>query len=63
MRGFVRARDLLLHAPLIIWEFGLGNYARCVRRAFRAHERPVTFLECISLDAMPERRWHTESCR
>ncbi len=52
MLGVIRTRHLWMHAPLIIHEFGLRCFARCVWRNATQH-RVVTFLECVSDRAGP----------
>ena len=50
MQGFITTKDLILHPRLIVEEFGVRVYVRClVRVAQQRHGRkgPVTFLECI----------------
>ena len=46
MVGFVTTRHLITHSHMIVHEFGLRCYFRCVWRTLTAH-RSVTFLECI----------------
>ena len=46
MRGYVTTRHLLIHAPIIIQEFGWRAYFRCLIRCTLATE-PVTFLGCV----------------
>jgi len=46
MVGIIRGRHLLLHAPLIIRQFGWGAYLRCLAKAVR-HPRSATFLRSI----------------
>jgi hypothetical protein len=46
MVGIIRGRHLLLHAPLIIRQFGLSAYLRCLAKALR-HPRSATFLRSI----------------
>lgn len=46
MSGVVRTRDLFLHSPLIVREFGVRCLARAIWRTVVLH-RIVTFLECI----------------
>jgi hypothetical protein len=46
MHGVVTTRDLVFHSPLIVREFGLRCFARCLWRTMILH-RIVTFLECI----------------
>jgi hypothetical protein len=46
MDGVVKTRDLVVHSPLIVREFGLRCFARCIWRTVVLH-RIVTFLECI----------------
>ncbi len=52
MLGVIRTRHLWMHAPLIIHEFGLRCFARCVWRNATQH-RVVTFLECVSDQGPP----------
>jgi hypothetical protein len=47
MVGLVRTRDLFIHSSLILHEFGVACFARCLRRALISR-RPVTFLECLT---------------
>jgi hypothetical protein len=46
MVGIIRGRHLVLHAPLIIRQFGLGAYLRCLMKVVR-HPRRATFLSSI----------------
>ncbi len=46
MDGFITTYDLLAHPAIIIREFGVRCYLRCLNRAFLSKKR-VTFLECI----------------
>jgi len=46
MRGLVRDRHLFSHARIIVREFGLRAYLRCVLRALV--DRRSTFLRGIS---------------
>jgi len=45
IRGLITTRDVLLHAPIIVGEFGAAIWLRCCLVALR--RRPTTFLECI----------------
>ena len=54
MLGVIRTRHLLMHAPLIIHEFGFRCFLRCVWRDAVEH-RPVTFLECVAASQGPQR--------
>ena len=45
IRGMITTRDVLLHAPIIVGEFGAAIWLRCCLVALR--RRPTTFLECI----------------
>jgi hypothetical protein len=46
MKGVITTRHLLTHCTVIIRQFGLRCYVRClVRTLFSA--KPVTFLDCI----------------
>jgi hypothetical protein len=47
MVGLVRTRDLFFHSPLILREFGIACWVRCLMRSLLA-DRPVTFLECLT---------------
>ena len=46
MRGLITTRHLVTNARLIIQEFGLAAYVRCLSHALLSR-RPVTFLECM----------------
>ncbi len=46
MRGLITTRHLLTNAPVIIKEFGLWAYLRCLRTTFLSR-RKVTFLEVV----------------
>jgi hypothetical protein len=46
MRGTITTRSLLEHASLIVREFGVLAYVRCLARAALSR-RPVTFLEVV----------------
>ncbi|MDB4937016.1 MAG: hypothetical protein JWP87_3988 [Labilithrix sp.] len=46
MQGFITTRVLLLHPRLIVEEFGMRVYLRCLLR-IATRPGPVTFLECI----------------
>lgn len=46
MRGLITTRHLLVHAPMIVAEFGLRTYLRCIAAALVSRRR-VTFLECV----------------
>lgn len=46
MTGFITTRDVLCHPALIVSNFGLRVYLRCVRKILR-RDRTYTFLECI----------------
>lgn len=46
MKGFITSKDVLLHPLLIIRNFGVRVYGRCLARMGRHHGRS-TFLECI----------------
>lgn len=46
MRGCVTTRHLITHAGLIMREFGLKTYLRCLYRCLHSPGE-VTFLECI----------------
>lgn len=47
MVGFITTRHLVTHAPLIVHEFGLRAYLRCVRRVLSSHGA-TTFLDCLT---------------
>ena len=47
MKGFITTRDVLLHPAVIIGEFGVRVYLRCLVRIARSNGRAATFLECI----------------
>jgi hypothetical protein len=46
MVGVVRTRHLLTHSAIIVREFGVRCWVRCMWRAVVA-KRKVTFLECV----------------
>jgi hypothetical protein len=46
MVGVVRTRHLLTHFALILREFGVRCWLRCIWRTFMS-QRSVTFLECV----------------
>jgi hypothetical protein len=46
MKGLIRTKDVLLHPVLIIREFGVRVYGRCLAR-LGLHHGSTTFLECI----------------
>ncbi len=46
MVGFITTRSLLAHPSLIVREFGMHCFARCLWRTL-TWGRNVTFLECI----------------
>lgn len=50
MVGVVTTRHLLTHSRMIVREFGARCYLRCVWRTLTAHDRTVTFLECIAME-------------
>ena len=50
MVGFVTTRSLLAHPSLIVREFGVHCFARCIWRTMTLG-RNVTFLECIPFSA------------
>jgi hypothetical protein len=58
MYGVITTRHLVLKAPVIIQEFGLKTYCRCIYRTITTR-RQVTFLECILKDF--QNRPHTET--
>ena len=45
--GVITTRHLLVHGLLIVKEFGVRCFARCVWRSVVSHD-VVTFLECMS---------------
>ena len=47
MDGLITTRHLLSHSTLIVGEFGLRCYLRCLQRALFSSRR-VTFLECVA---------------
>ena len=47
MAGVVHTRHLLTHSTVIVREFGVRCFARCLWRTFVCR-RPVTFLECAA---------------
>jgi hypothetical protein len=59
MYGVITTRHLVLKAPIIIQEFGLKTYCRCLFRTFTTR-RHVTFLECV-LDNTPHRTFIAEA--
>jgi hypothetical protein len=46
MVGFITTRHLFAHPILIVREFGVRCFARCVWRTLSA-DRATTFLECL----------------
>jgi len=46
MRGIITTRHLVTNAPVIIQEFGVITYLRCVAAAMLSR-REVTFLEMV----------------
>jgi len=46
MNGFITTTDILAHPALIIREFGVRCWLRCLHSTF-VRRRKVTFLECI----------------
>ena len=46
MQGLITTRDLVTNAPVIINEFGMGAYMRCLVAAVLTR-RKVTFLEVV----------------
>ncbi len=48
MVGFITTRSLFAHPSLIVQEFGVRCFARCIWRTLTLG-RNVTFLECIRL--------------
>lgn len=46
MSGVITTRHLILHADVIVREFGWRIYGRCVVRSLLS-PRPVTFVECV----------------
>jgi hypothetical protein len=50
MVGFITTRSLLVHPSLIVREFGMQCFARCIWRTLILG-RNVTFLECIPFPA------------
>lgn len=46
MKGLITSKDVLLHPLLIIRNFGVRVYGRCLARMGLHHGRS-TFLECI----------------
>lgn len=51
MKGFITTKDVLLHPAIIVSEFGLRAYLRCLVRLTRRSDPPATFLECIAFTA------------
>jgi hypothetical protein len=52
MIGVVKTRHLMSYARVIVHEFGVRCYLRCVWRTISGH-RPVTFLECATAFRQP----------
>jgi len=50
MQGFITTRHLFTHATIIVGEFGLRTYLRCIRRCLFS-SKPATFLSCVCIDA------------
>lgn len=48
--GVITGKEVLVHAPAIIWNFGLATYLRCLRAL--AAKRPTTFLALVFADAL-----------
>ncbi len=48
MLGCVTTRHLITQGRVIIEEFGIRVYLRCLYRSFLTR-RPTTFLECIGI--------------
>ncbi len=46
MDGFITTRHLFMHPALIVREFGVRCFARCIWRTLTA-QRATTFLECL----------------
>ncbi len=54
MQGLITTRHLVTNAPVIMKEFGVGAYVRCLAAATLGR-RKVTFLEVVMrLRASPE---------
>jgi hypothetical protein len=47
MIGVIRTRHLFTQASVIVREFGMACFARCLWRTLLSR-RPVTFLECAA---------------
>ncbi len=47
MDGLITTRHLLSHSTLIVGEFGIRCYLRCLQRALFTSRR-TTFLECVA---------------
>jgi len=52
MRGYVTTRHLLIHARIIVQEFGWRAYLRCLVRCMFAPQT-VTFLGCVCAAPAP----------
>jgi len=61
MQGTITTRHLLINAPTIISEFGLGAYLRCIASVLRHGPKPVTFLECVARCDHPDESQHEEN--
>jgi hypothetical protein len=53
MVGFITTRSLLTHPSLIVREFGMQCFVRCIWRTLTL-DRNVTFLECIRVPPSSE---------
>ena len=47
MHGVITTRHLVTKAPIIIMEFGLAAYVRCLGAVLNRRKK-TTFLECVS---------------
>ncbi len=52
MHGVIHTRHLFTHGNVIVREFGVGVFARCLWRTIVCR-RPVTFLECACAASRP----------
>jgi hypothetical protein len=46
MTGFITKKHLICHAHIIILNFGITVYFKCVSKCLLS-DKPVTFLDCI----------------
>jgi hypothetical protein len=52
MLGVITTRHLLTHSAVIVHEFGVRCFLRCIWRAL-TYDRAVTFLECVAVRPAP----------